>query len=77
MRARISAPKSASSRPNNRRAMGEIISLKAGRKARARRADAAEANRARFGRTKAEKARDSAESAQRERRLDDARLERE
>ena len=56
--------------------MGEIISLKAGRKARARRADAAEANRTRFGRTKAEKARDSAEAARRERLLDDARMER-
>ena len=59
--------------------MGEIISLKAARRAKARVADsaAADANRAKFGRTKAEKARDAAEVAQRERLLDGAERERE
>lgn len=57
--------------------MGEVINLRAARKARDRaaRADAADANRARFGRTRVEKQADAAEIARREQLLDGARLE--
>ena len=57
--------------------MGEIINLRAARKARDRaaRANTAKANRARFGRTNAEKQAQLAEAARREKLLDDARLD--
>ena len=57
--------------------MGEVVSLRRARKARAREADAAQAatNRALHGRTKAEKARDAEEAARRERLLEGAKLE--
>ncbi len=56
--------------------MGEIVSLKGARKAKARAAKEtqAAANRAAFGRTKAEKAADAAERARREALLDGTKL---
>lgn len=56
--------------------MGEVINLRAARKAR-KRADAtasADANRAKFGRSKAQRESDAAEAARREKLLDDTRL---
>ncbi|MDG5488292.1 DUF4169 family protein [Sphingomonas sp. FW199] len=55
--------------------MGDVVNLRAARKARARAtAEAtAAANRALHGRTRAERERDAAEAARRERLLDEAR----
>ncbi len=55
--------------------MGEVINLRAARKAhdRAAKASLADANRARFGRNKGEKQAEAAEAARREKLLDDAR----
>ena len=57
--------------------MGEVINLRAARKARDRaaKASAAETNRARFGRTRAEKQAVLADTARREKLLDSARLD--
>lgn len=57
--------------------MGEVINLRAARKARDRaaKASAAETNRARFGRTRAEKQAELADTARREKLLDSARLD--
>ncbi|GAA4214760.1 hypothetical protein GCM10022253_07950 [Sphingomonas endophytica] len=56
--------------------MGEIVSFKHARKAKARAAKEtqAAANRAAFGRTKAEKAADAAERARKDALLDGAKL---
>ncbi|MBB6503554.1 hypothetical protein F4693_000507 [Sphingomonas endophytica] len=56
--------------------MGEIVSFKRARKAKARAAKEtqAAANRAAFGRTKAEKAADAAERARKDALLDGAKL---
>jgi hypothetical protein len=57
--------------------MGEIINLKAARKAKARTEHQARAvaNRSIFGRSKAQKAKDAADKAARNRALDQARRE--
>lgn len=57
--------------------MGEVVSLKGARKAKARteKETTAAANRAKFGRTKAEKAAEAQEAARRGALLDGARRE--
>jgi hypothetical protein len=56
--------------------MGEVVSLKGARKAKARATREAEAaaNRAAFGRTKAQKAADAAEQARKDALLDGAKI---
>lgn len=57
--------------------MGDVVNLRAVRKAKARDAQAveAQANRAKFGRTKGEKLRDAQEAARAARLLDGAKRE--
>jgi hypothetical protein len=57
--------------------MGEVVSLKGARKARARadKQTTAAANRAKFGRTKAERAAEAQDAARRAALLDGTRLE--